>query len=66
MRRDGKMRAARTDGGDPMQTTESRLLMGILAWIILGLLVGLVAKVILHSDDPGGVILTPSSALSER
>jgi hypothetical protein len=40
--------------------------MGILAWIILGLLVGLVAKVILHSDDPGGVILTPSSALSER
>ena len=34
--------------------------MGILAWIILGLLVGLVAKVLLPGDDPGGAMLTPA------
>ena len=39
--------------------------MGILAWIIIGLLVGFVAKVILPDGDPGGVMLTPLSASSE-
>jgi uncharacterized membrane protein YeaQ/YmgE (transglycosylase-associated protein family) len=33
--------------------------MGILGWIILGLLVGLVAKVILPRGELGGAILTP-------
>ena len=32
--------------------------MGILTWILLGLVVGVLAKVILPGDDPGGVIVT--------
>ena len=32
--------------------------MGIIGWIILGLLAGLIAKVILPGDDPGGFIVT--------
>ena len=32
--------------------------MGIIAFIILGLLAGLVAKAILPGEDPGGVIVT--------
>jgi uncharacterized membrane protein YeaQ/YmgE (transglycosylase-associated protein family) len=34
--------------------------MGILAWIILGLLVGLVAKALAPGDDPGGAMLSPA------
>ena len=32
--------------------------MGILGWIILGLLAGAIAKAILPGDDPGGIIGT--------
>jgi uncharacterized membrane protein YeaQ/YmgE (transglycosylase-associated protein family) len=32
--------------------------MGILAWILLGLLAGAIAKAILPGDDPGGIIVT--------
>ena len=32
--------------------------MGIIAFIVLGLLAGIVAKAILPGDDPGGVIVT--------
>ena len=32
--------------------------MGIIAWIILGLLAGLIAKALLPGDDPGGLIIT--------
>jgi uncharacterized membrane protein YeaQ/YmgE (transglycosylase-associated protein family) len=32
--------------------------MGIIAFIILGLLAGLVAKAIMPGDDPGGYIVT--------
>ena len=32
--------------------------MGILGWIILGLLAGIIAKVILPGDQPGGIIVT--------
>jgi uncharacterized membrane protein YeaQ/YmgE (transglycosylase-associated protein family) len=32
--------------------------MGIIAFIILGLLAGLIAKAILPGDDPGGFIVT--------
>ena len=32
--------------------------MGIIGWIILGLLVGAIAKLILPGDDPGGLIVT--------
>jgi uncharacterized membrane protein YeaQ/YmgE (transglycosylase-associated protein family) len=32
--------------------------MGILGWIILGLIAGAIAKLILPGDDPGGIIVT--------
>jgi uncharacterized membrane protein YeaQ/YmgE (transglycosylase-associated protein family) len=32
--------------------------MGIIAFIILGLLAGLIAKWIMPGDDPGGIIVT--------
>ena len=32
--------------------------MGIIGWIVLGLIAGLIAKVIMPGDDPGGVIVT--------
>ena len=32
--------------------------MGILSWIIMGLLVGIVAKFIMPGGDPGGIIIT--------
>ena len=33
--------------------------MGIIGWIILGILAGVIAKVLLPGDQPGGIILTP-------
>jgi uncharacterized membrane protein YeaQ/YmgE (transglycosylase-associated protein family) len=32
--------------------------MGIIGWIVLGLLAGALAKLILPGDDPGGIIVT--------
>jgi uncharacterized membrane protein YeaQ/YmgE (transglycosylase-associated protein family) len=32
--------------------------MGIIGWIVLGLLAGVIAKAILPGDDPGGFIIT--------
>jgi uncharacterized membrane protein YeaQ/YmgE (transglycosylase-associated protein family) len=32
--------------------------MGILSWILLGLIVGALAKWIMPGDDPGGIIIT--------
>ena len=32
--------------------------MGIIGWIVLGLLAGAIAKLILPGDDPGGIIVT--------
>ena len=32
--------------------------MGIIAFIILGLIAGVIAKAILPGDDPGGIIVT--------
>lgn len=32
--------------------------MGILGWIVLGLLAGLIAKAIMPGRDPGGIIIT--------
>ena len=32
--------------------------MGIIAFIILGMLAGIIAKAILPGDDPGGIIIT--------
>ena len=38
--------------------TDERNDMGIIGWIILGLLAGILAKAILPGDDPGGIIVT--------
>jgi len=32
--------------------------MGIIGWIVLGLLAGVIAKAIMPGDDPGGIIVT--------
>lgn len=32
--------------------------MGIISWIILGLIAGALAKLIMPGDDPGGIIVT--------
>ena len=32
--------------------------MGVLSWLILGLIVGIIAKLLLPGKDPGGVIMT--------
>jgi uncharacterized membrane protein YeaQ/YmgE (transglycosylase-associated protein family) len=32
--------------------------MGIIAWIVMGLIVGILAKVIMPGKDPGGFIIT--------
>jgi uncharacterized membrane protein YeaQ/YmgE (transglycosylase-associated protein family) len=32
--------------------------MGIIGWILLGLFAGMLAKVLLPGDDPGGIIIT--------
>jgi uncharacterized membrane protein YeaQ/YmgE (transglycosylase-associated protein family) len=42
----------------PFPETEATPLMGIIAFIILGLLAGAIAKAILPGNDPGGIIVT--------
>ena len=32
--------------------------MGIIAWLVVGLIAGLLAKLVMPGDDPGGVIVT--------
>ena len=32
--------------------------MGIIAWIVIGLLAGVLAKMLMPGDDPGGLIVT--------
>ena len=32
--------------------------MGVLSWIVMGLIVGLLAKLIMSGKDPGGLIIT--------
>ena len=32
--------------------------MGIIAWIVVGLIAGILAKLIMPGDDPGGFIVT--------
>jgi uncharacterized membrane protein YeaQ/YmgE (transglycosylase-associated protein family) len=32
--------------------------MGIIAWILLGLIAGAIAKAILPGNDPGGIVIT--------
>jgi uncharacterized membrane protein YeaQ/YmgE (transglycosylase-associated protein family) len=32
--------------------------MGVISWIVMGLVVGILAKIIMPGKDPGGVIIT--------
>ena len=32
--------------------------MGILSWILMGLIVGVIAKVVMPGPDPGGIFIT--------
>ena len=32
--------------------------MGIIGWVVLGLIAGAIAKTIMPGDDPGGIIVT--------
>lgn len=32
--------------------------MGILSWILLGLIAGALAKLLMPGDDPGGIVIT--------
>ncbi len=32
--------------------------MGILSWIVMGLIVGIIAKIIMPGEDPGGFFMT--------
>ncbi|MGW7463734.1 GlsB/YeaQ/YmgE family stress response membrane protein [Streptomyces xantholiticus] len=32
--------------------------MGIIAWILIGLLAGMIAKLLMPGKDPGGIIIT--------
>jgi uncharacterized membrane protein YeaQ/YmgE (transglycosylase-associated protein family) len=41
-----------------VQKPTKGLFMGIIGWILLGLLAGIIAKAILPGDDPGGLIVT--------
>jgi uncharacterized membrane protein YeaQ/YmgE (transglycosylase-associated protein family) len=38
--------------------TNTYYAMGILSWILMGLIVGLLAKFIMPGKDPGGIIIT--------
>src|ERR671915_742512 len=42
----------------PLGSDRRERRMGIIAFIILGLLAGAIAKAILPGDDPGGIIVT--------
>ena len=42
----------------PSQNAKEGREMGIIGWILLGLLAGAIAKLILPGDDPGGFIVT--------
>ena len=32
--------------------------MGVLSWIILGLIVGIIEKILMPGKDPGGIVMT--------
>jgi uncharacterized membrane protein YeaQ/YmgE (transglycosylase-associated protein family) len=54
------MRARRPgkDHTGPPGTMEGVKGMGVLGWIVLGLIAGAIAKLIMPGDDPGGIIVT--------
>src|ERR1044071_6504618 len=49
---------ARSRAFQRRQVVGRRLSVGILGWIVLGLLAGAIAKAIMPGKDPGGIIIT--------
>ena len=52
-------RKEQIDREKALEITGRLLDVGIIGWIILGLLAGAIAKLLLPGDDPGGMIITP-------
>jgi uncharacterized membrane protein YeaQ/YmgE (transglycosylase-associated protein family) len=46
------------DGLHVVQTREGAFLMEVIVWLIFGLVVGFVAKLLMPGRDPGGFIVT--------
>jgi uncharacterized membrane protein YeaQ/YmgE (transglycosylase-associated protein family) len=44
--------------GKPARTRPKEQVMGVIAFLVLGLLAGAIAKAILPGDDPGGILVT--------
>jgi uncharacterized membrane protein YeaQ/YmgE (transglycosylase-associated protein family) len=53
-----RMRFTSSSSGNPSVPIERKAAMGIIAFIILGLVAGAIAKTIMPGDDPGGWIIT--------
>jgi uncharacterized membrane protein YeaQ/YmgE (transglycosylase-associated protein family) len=43
---------------DDPATWKKEVTMGVLSWILMGLVVGILAKIIMPGKDPGGFIIT--------
>jgi uncharacterized membrane protein YeaQ/YmgE (transglycosylase-associated protein family) len=41
-----------------MASRKKEIAMGVISWIILGLVVGVVAKFLMPGKDPGGIFIT--------
>jgi uncharacterized membrane protein YeaQ/YmgE (transglycosylase-associated protein family) len=41
-----------------MASRKKEIAMGIISWIILGLIVGIIAKFLMPGKDPGGIFIT--------
>jgi uncharacterized membrane protein YeaQ/YmgE (transglycosylase-associated protein family) len=44
--------------GSPSERSAKEKNMGIISWIVVGLIAGALAKLVLPGDDPGGIIVT--------
>jgi uncharacterized membrane protein YeaQ/YmgE (transglycosylase-associated protein family) len=49
---------SRARGDTAVDRAQAARTMGILSWIVLGLVAGLLAKFLLPGNDPGGLIVT--------
>ena len=48
----------RESRGIPSERSTKEKNMGIISWIVVGLIAGALAKLVLPGDDPGGIIVT--------
>src|SRR5688572_6090804 len=44
--------------GPTLTVQKRRCRMGIIAWIVVGLVAGAIAKMLMPGDDPGGIVVT--------